>query len=60
MAVAKHIIVRAMDGQVEHFHGNNLKAEVEADGCLYVYEVDNPSGTNEGIFRRWEYVRREE
>jgi len=59
VAVAKHIIVRALDGQVEHFHGENLKMIVASDGTLWVCD-DPPVGDDLGVFKRWEYARIEE
>ena len=49
VAVAKHIIVRAPDGEVEHFHGEDLTALVETDGSLWIQERDN---SHDGS---WEY-----
>lgn len=55
--VAKHILVRAFD-EVEHFHGEDVRATLKEDGMLYIYEKDSPDGEHLGIFKRWEYVRR--
>ena len=60
MAVAKHIIVRALGGEVEHFHGENLMATVGTDGSLWIQQEGAPHGESLGIFRRWEYARTQE
>ena len=60
VAVAKHIIVRAFDREVEHFRGENLTAIVATDGSLWIQEDGAPYGESLGIFRRWEYVRTQE
>lgn len=59
MAMVKHVIVRALGGEVEHFHGENIRMIKDSDGSLWI--CDNPpTGKDLGVFRRWEYARIEE
>jgi len=50
--MAKHVLVRTSD-QVEHFHGENLKAYINGDGHLEIREGELPCG----LFKEWLYVR---